>query len=278
MVTTRLRLLPKKSGAEDSVPSAYSQQPPKTSMSLRFIQYAGLALALQAVWALNSAAWAFELVRADALPGQSTDSISEAHRHFEFLGTRSCFAVSCHGNAESPGLAGSEAIVWLEKGPHAKAQQSLWSSSGKRMLELLGITPEDAGFQNCLACHSPWSAAHDGASNWPPCPPNVAEWSASPIKSLAPRPLEGVGCEACHGPSDSWAAEHYKPGWKTRTATSKSVDFGMTDTNNIAVRARECAKCHVGAADRQVNHDLIAAGHPPLKFELAAYLDMLPKH
>jgi len=52
----------------------------------------------------------------------------------------------------------------------------------------------------------------------------------------------------------------------------------MIDTNNIAVRARECAKCHVGAADRQVNHDLIAAGHPPLKFELAAYQDMLPKH
>ncbi len=42
--------------------------------------------------------------------------------------------------------------------------------------------------------------------------------------------------------------------------------------------ARLCATCHVGAADREVNHDLIAAGHPPLKFELAAYHDMLPKH
>jgi hypothetical protein len=41
-----------------------------------------------------------------------------------------------------------------------------------------------------------------------------------------------------------------------------------------------CAQCHVGARDREVNHDLIAAGHPRLAFEAARfhYTDNYPKH
>src|SRR5207244_1023767 len=36
--------------------------------------------------------------------------------------------------------------------------------------------------------------------------------------------------------------------------------------------------CHVGSAKYDVNHDLIAAGHPRLRFELGAYLANYPKH
>jgi hypothetical protein len=39
-----------------------------------------------------------------------------------------------------------------------------------------------------------------------------------------------------------------------------------------------CAKCHVGNADKDVNHDLIAAGHPRLAFEYTAYHHLLPRH
>ena len=45
-----------------------------------------------------------------------------------------------------------------------------------------------------------------------------------------------------------------------------------------------CAGCHVGRdarddlAVRDVNHDLIAAGHPRLNFEFTAYLENIPKH
>jgi hypothetical protein len=42
--------------------------------------------------------------------------------------------------------------------------------------------------------------------------------------------------------------------------------------------AKKCAECHVGAKDREVNHDLIAAGHPPLRFEFAMDMARMPKH
>jgi hypothetical protein len=49
-------------------------------------------------------------------------------------------------------------------------------------------------------------------------------------------------------------------------------------------RASTCAGCHVGSPAkngipaRDVDHDLIAAGHPRLNFEFSAYLDNMPKH
>jgi hypothetical protein len=39
-----------------------------------------------------------------------------------------------------------------------------------------------------------------------------------------------------------------------------------------------CARCHVGAEDRDMNHDIIAAGHPALYFDMAVYHERLPKH
>jgi len=44
------------------------------------------------------------------------------------------------------------------------------------------------------------------------------------------------------------------------------------------VMARKCVECHVGASDREVNHDLIAAGHPELKFEFSKGMTAFPKH
>jgi hypothetical protein len=39
-----------------------------------------------------------------------------------------------------------------------------------------------------------------------------------------------------------------------------------------------CGSCHVGEPDRDVNHDLIAAGHPRLNFEFGAFQAIMPKH
>jgi hypothetical protein len=62
--------------------------------------------------------------------------------------------------------------------------------------------------------------------------------------------------------------------------------FGMRPIHDLTDRARLCVGCHVGGTpdprqglpERDVNHDLIAAGHPRLAFELAAYLDRMPVH
>jgi hypothetical protein len=58
----------------------------------------------------------------------------------------------------------------------------------------------------------------------------------------------------------------------------------MLNTKDLAVRAEVCAGCHVGKhaphglLEQDVNHDLIAAGHPRLSFELSAFLDNMPAH
>jgi hypothetical protein len=97
--------------------------------------------------------------------------------------------------------------------------------------------------------------------------------------------VEAVGCESCHGPAEAWLAIHHTPVFRTLTAHEKS-GLGMINTKNLKVRAALCADCHVGSASpqsngqpaRQVTHDMIAAGHPVLRFELSAYHDCLPKH
>ena len=54
----------------------------------------------------------------------------------------------------------------------------------------------------------------------------------------------------------------------------------MTNLSSPAARARVCVDCHVGNRSRgmDMNHDLIAAGHPRLNFEFASYLASYPKH
>ncbi len=52
----------------------------------------------------------------------------------------------------------------------------------------------------------------------------------------------------------------------------------MTDLRTLIQRADLCVKCHVGSSDRDMNHDIIAAGHPALYFDLAVYYEKLPKH
>src|SRR5437870_3137050 len=64
-----------------------------------------------------------------------------------------------------------------------------------------------------------------------------------------------------------------------------SAKYGsMAHLSDPKVRAETCAGCHVGAPAglgaplRDMNHDLIAAGHPRLNFDYATYLRALPPH
>jgi len=81
----------------------------------------------------------------------------------------------------------------------------------------------------------------------------------------------GIGCETCHGHAEKWLARHYE----RDVSRAELVSLGMTDTKNLLARGKLCASCHVGSAEQDVSHDLIAAGHPPLRFELASYHDLI---
>src|SRR5437762_4932733 len=68
---------------------------------------------------------------------------------------------------------------------------------------------------------------------------------------------EGVGCDACHGPAEKWLNAHVEPGWKHLSSRAKWEGYGFVPAENLVARSVNCVKCHVGGADRDVNHDLI---------------------
>jgi hypothetical protein len=123
------------------------------------------------------------------------------------------------------------------------------------MLNRLGWEKPATKEARCLACHTTPALAENGPA-------------------LFRR--EGVSCEACHGNAGSWQFRH-------TAATENPID-GMTRLNNLGVRAKTCAGCHIGAPAqsglpvRDVNHDMIAAGHPRLDFDFSEHHRRLPKH
>jgi hypothetical protein len=80
---------------------------------------------------------------------------------------------------------------------------------------------------------------------------------------------EGVSCEACHGPAEKWFFPHLE--WDA--SHEKNVGLGMSDLKSLEVRARACLQCHCG-----LDHEIVAAGHPDLSFELFHYSLWQPPH
>lgn len=181
------------------------------------------------------------------------------------LGAPSCSASACHGGPAA-GVAslvaprGSEYPLWIESDPHAKSWRTLNSERSVEILQRLGILVDgkianQSAYQNCLACHN-----------------TSIELSSDGILPAIP---EGVGCEACHGPSKSWRDSHYQGPLSVRESIEKN---GLVNTKDELVRAKACTLCHVGGPDRDMNHDIIAAGHPALYFDYGTYLNAYPKH
>lgn len=163
----------------------------------------------------------------------------------------SCSASACHGGGKI-GTFGSEHSTWAPQvqphgdfDPHSNAYRVLFNADSVRMAKLLGGGPAHENVL-CLKCHAPAGVAEPAARS------------------------EGVGCSACHGPAEKWLDVHYLPEWKAKSNREKWAD-GFVPTKNLTARISNCATCHVGSANRDVNHDLIAAGHPRLAFEYARF-------
>lgn len=170
-----------------------------------------------------------------------------------YLGSASCTGAGCHsGEAKKRGdrMIGDENTLWEESDPHSKAFKSLTNEKGKKIAAAMKI--EDAGKSaKCTQCH-----AQD------------APKKGEKFKDIA---KEAVGCESCHGAAQKWNEPHQKEGWtdgqrKAGGAAGLLKDFGMVDTNDLAVRANMCVSCHL-----QIDKDLLTAGHPALEFEMYSY-------
>ncbi len=179
-----------------------------------------------------------------------------------FVGTSSCTAAGCHGGNPAKSVVGSEHTVWLQHDMHAHAYNVLLNETSQRMAKLLELEKPAHESPLCLNCHGPVSEA--------PFPASIAGSHADLV-------TEGVSCEACHGAASKWLGPHVRADWKTKSVAQKA-EFGYRDTKDFWQRAKLCADCHVGAPGRDVNHDLYAAGHPRLFFELSAFHSMMPTH
>ncbi|MGD1210345.1 MAG: multiheme c-type cytochrome [Candidatus Acidiferrales bacterium] len=224
----------------------------KLRMDGRTKRFVGASLALAATLA---AVGIFpgrtrSLAASSNAPGQPAD---EPH---QYTGPGSCSSTTCHGSIAprtENRVNQNEYSVWIVRDKHSKAYQALTGTVGERMTEILGIGKAEEA-PKCLACHALDVPANERARTF----------------DLS----EGVSCEGCHGPASAWLGHHTERNW----THEQSVQAGMTETRDIARRTEKCLSCHLGSAQKYVDHEMIAAGHPDLYFELDSFSASMPRH
>lgn len=173
-----------------------------------------------------------------------------------YLGPGSCASSGCHGAVQARAetrVPQNEYSVWVVRDRHSRAFATLGTPASARIARNLGLQRADTAAQ-CLACHSL----------------DVDPGRRGHAFDLS----DGVSCEACHGPAEHWLGPHTVRGWDRALALQQ----GMYDTKDPVRRAEKCLTCHLGGGDRFVDHELIAAGHPVLVFELQSYTAAMPRH
>lgn len=172
------------------------------------------------------------------------------------LGVASCASSTCHGRvspAEDEPLALNEYFIWSKYDRHSKAYRTLEGEWSRRIAANMGIE-NAATAPECLACHT---------GDVPP-----------ERRGERFQVSDGVGCEACHGGAERWIDSHYG-----RDAThADNLEQGLQPTEDPAFQAGLCQSCHLGDTGRLATHEMMAAGHPRLRFELDTWLTNMPAH
>jgi len=247
-------------------------------LAARTVLVAVVVVGAFAVWAAASAPRRPEVTIAAHVPPEPSHTVAPKGAA---VGVSGCLAAACHGGPADKALGGAidsttwqcSGSVWVAADPHSAAYSLLTDHPHRAvqvtarhiMTRYAGGRPatEDA---RCLACHTNPALAEPG----PTTDPHV----------LSKR-REGVGCEACHGNAGGWVREHTN--W-SGNRTDVYAATGMAPLFDLGERAMRCLGCHVGAPAepgspvRDMNHDMIAAGHPRLNFDFAEYLRRLPPH
>jgi Cytochrome c554 and c-prime len=174
----------------------------------------------------------------------------------KYTGPGSCASTACHGAITPQNInevLQNEYSIWIVQDKHARAYNALTGAIGERMAGILGVGKAEAA-PKCLACH---------ALNPP-----------AELRSRTFDMSEGVSCESCHGPASGWLGPHTERNW----THAQSVAAGMVDTRDVVKRTQKCLSCHLGSEEKFVDHEMIAAGHPDLFFELASFSAAMPRH
>ena len=173
-------------------------------------------------------------------------------------GVASCNGSNCHGRpvASGPVVRQNELVTWQDPsskaGAHSRAWRALTEPRGQAIAARLGLGPAQHA-PACLGCHTDNAPAG--------------------LRRDRFQAADGVGCEACHGAAGGWLASHYTVAGASHAA---NVAAGMTPLENPTVRAKVCLDCHFGSdkPGQFASHQMMAAGHPRLEFELDLFTDL----
>ncbi len=215
--------------------------------------------------------------------------------HPQWTGRQSCAASTCHGGVSGRGPAWNSSLSTWEATDayHVNAGKLLDNSASRDIaIRLLGQSDDQSDRINsavrqllvdrCVSCHAPIDATETGQndSSTTTLLPDDQPISKEDLQ-WRQRVFEGVGCEACHGPASLWVDSHTESDWKSTSLEAKEA--GMIATENWIDRTIHCTKCHIGSRSedsevRDMNHDMIAAGHPALNFDMSRFQYQLAPH
>lgn len=181
---------------------------------------------------------------------------TQAATPVQYVGAGGCSAPACHGSVRpmtQTRIWQNEYSTWVTQDKHSRAYTMLSGPVATRMAKILGL-PAATTAPKCLACHAIDAAASQRARTF-----DISD---------------GVSCESCHGPASAWLGPHTTVGW----THEQSVKLGMYDTRDIVQRTERCLECHLGTKNKYVDHEMLAAGHPDLYFELDSFEATMPRH
>jgi hypothetical protein len=181
---------------------------------------------------------------------------ADASKGYKYVGPGSCSAAACHGGIQprdSTKVLQNEYSTWIVQDRHSRAYAVLSQPLAQRMAKILKIG-DPAKAQKCLVCHALSVPAAERGTQF-----DIAE---------------GVSCESCHGPAEKWLGPHVEANAKH----ADMVKLGLVDNKDLAIRSAKCLTCHLGAPGLEVDHEMLAAGHPDLTFELDSFSSIEPPH
>ncbi len=193
-------------------------------------------------------------LRAQAFPDPDALARSEPGR---YVGIATCGTANCHGSTlprKERRVLQNEYFTWDKKDAHRRAYEVLFDARSATIVRNLRLPRPAYETKRCLDCHA--FVVPEG------------------LQAARLEIEDGLSCESCHGPASGWLEGHRAEGW----THADSVRAGMRDLKDFSVRAGLCLSCHQGDASQTVDHELIAAGHPPLSFELDNYTRTMPPH
>jgi hypothetical protein len=182
--------------------------------------------------------------------------VADTPESSKYTGPGSCSSPACHGGVTArseTSVLQNEYSTWVVRDKHAHAFTVLSNPVATRMAKIMGLPKADTA-PRCLSCHALDVPVDQRARTF----------------DLT----DGVGCENCHGPASAWLGPHTTRDWKY----DKSLDLGMYNTRDLIKRSEKCLSCHLGTPEKSVDHELIAAGHPDLYFELDSFMSVMPAH